>query len=63
MLEEPPNSKVHVLTFDTIHRFIERHPLILMEFYAPWCGHCQQLAPNFREAAAVVSTMGKNQPS
>lgn len=57
LLEEPPNSKVHVLTFDTIHRFIERHPLILMEFYAPWCGHCQQLAPNFREAAAVVSTM------
>jgi len=52
---EPANSKVHALTFDNIHRFIERHPLILMEFYAPWCGHCQQLAPNYREAAALLS--------
>lgn len=43
LLVEPKNSKVHQLTFDTIHRFVERHPLILMEFYAPWCGHCQQL--------------------
>ena len=33
---EPDDSKVHVITFDKFHRFIDRHPLILMEFYAPW---------------------------
>ncbi len=33
---EPPDSKVHVIEYEKFHRFIDRHPLILMEFYAPW---------------------------
>eukprot|EP00943_MAST-04B_sp_MAST-4B-sp1_P003551 g3551.t1 len=53
-IPEPNDSKVHVLSYDNYYRFLERHPLILMEFYAPWCTHCQELAPHYREAAKVL---------
>ncbi|GMH61020.1 hypothetical protein TrST_g359 [Triparma strigata] len=54
---EPADSKVNVLDYDNFHRFLDQHQddVILMEFYAPWCGHCQQLAPQYREAAAELA--------
>lgn len=56
-IPEPNDSKVHVLSYDNYYRFLERHPLILMEFYAPWCKHCQELAPHYREAAKRLHSM------
>ena len=52
---EPEDSKVFKLTADTIDDFVNEYPLILMEFYAPWCGHCQHVAPEFREAARILT--------
>lgn len=52
---EPADSAVVQLTADTIDDFIESNPLVLIEFYAPWCGHCQELAPAYREAARELS--------
>lgn len=53
-IEEPAGSQVHVLTARSFNRFIRRQKLVLMEFYAPWCGHCQELAPQYRKAAAKL---------
>lgn len=48
-----------MLNYDNFHRFLDTHEdsLILLEFYAPWCGHCQELAPSFRLAAFELASL------
>jgi protein disulfide-isomerase/protein disulfide-isomerase A1 len=48
------------LTSKTFASHIKDNKQTLVEFYAPWCGHCKKLQPEFEKAATELQ--GRNIP-
>ncbi|GIX66927.1 protein disulfide-isomerase A6 homolog [Caerostris extrusa] len=52
--EGDPKDVIELTDSNFDETVLESNDMWLVEFYAPWCGHCQRLAPEWAEAATEL---------
>lgn len=49
------NEYVHLLSDSDFDKFISGNGKVLVMFYAPWCGHCKSMKPDYAQAAGEMA--------
>ena len=47
------------LTDENYEETLKKNPVVMVKFYAPWCGHCKTFAPEYEKAAKTAKEQGK----
>lgn len=50
----PDEEDVVVLVPNEFGSFLKGNQYVLVQFHAPWCGHCAKLTPEFAKAATAL---------
>jgi len=48
---EPPTDKPVEVDDRTLDQFVETHPVVVLDCWAPWCGPCRMIAPIIEKLA------------
>jgi len=49
---------VFTLTDENYEETLKKNPVVMVKFYAPWCGHCKSFAPEYEKAAKIAKEQG-----
>ena len=56
----PEEDNVLLLDSANFQGALQKYDPLLIEFYAPWCGHCKSLAPEWAKAAASLKAINSS---
>jgi protein disulfide-isomerase-like protein len=54
-VKAPPSFVVDLTSSNFDKVVLDSSKNVLVEFYAPWCGHCKQLTPKYNELAKIFA--------
>jgi len=55
--EAQTGEPIHVESADHLAELVEDHDVVLVDYYADWCGPCQMLEPTVEEIAAETDAI------